>query len=140
MRSGDSATFLARVCGAALAGLAVWGDLGTPGQQSRLPRRPVSACTCPFSAFLMSLGHPRSHVVCAERRFAVFDGGEWGRVRGGCLRERPTAALLPSPTRLQAFNTFIDDVFAFIITMPTSHRLACFRDDVVFLVYLYQRW
>lgn len=41
---------------------------------------------------------------------------------------------------LQAFNTFIDDVFAFIITMPTSHRLACFRDDVVFLVYLYQRW
>uniref|UniRef100_A0A9J8A583 Lipid scramblase CLPTM1L n=1 Tax=Cyprinus carpio carpio TaxID=630221 RepID=A0A9J8A583_CYPCA len=40
----------------------------------------------------------------------------------------------------QAFNTFIDDVFAFIITMPTSHRLACFRDDVVFLVYLYQRW
>ncbi|KAM6973066.1 lipid scramblase CLPTM1L [Aplochiton taeniatus] len=40
----------------------------------------------------------------------------------------------------KAFNTFIDDVFAFIITMPTSHRLACFRDDIVFLVYLYQRW
>ncbi|KAK6490476.1 cleft lip and palate transmembrane protein 1-like protein [Huso huso] len=40
----------------------------------------------------------------------------------------------------KAFNTFIDDVFAFIITMPTSHRLACFRDDVVFLGYLYQRW
>ncbi|KAL0961938.1 hypothetical protein UPYG_G00333600 [Umbra pygmaea] len=40
----------------------------------------------------------------------------------------------------KAFNTFIDDVFAFIITMPTSHRLACFRDDVIFLVYLYQRW
>ncbi|OXB66341.1 hypothetical protein ASZ78_003732 [Callipepla squamata] len=39
----------------------------------------------------------------------------------------------------KAFNTFIDDIFAFIITMPTSHRLACFRDDVVFLVYLYQR-
>ncbi|XP_017900166.1 PREDICTED: cleft lip and palate transmembrane protein 1-like protein isoform X4 [Capra hircus] len=40
----------------------------------------------------------------------------------------------------KAFNTFIDDVFAFVITMPTSHRLACFRDDVVFLVYLCQRW
>uniref|UniRef100_A0AAY4CVV8 Lipid scramblase CLPTM1L n=1 Tax=Denticeps clupeoides TaxID=299321 RepID=A0AAY4CVV8_9TELE len=40
----------------------------------------------------------------------------------------------------KAFNTFIDDVFAFIITMPTSHRLACFRDDVVFIIYLYQRW
>lgn len=24
--------------------------------------------------------------------------------------------------------------------MPTAHRVACFRDDIVFLVYLYQRW
>ena len=24
--------------------------------------------------------------------------------------------------------------------MPWLHRLACLRDDVVFLVYLYQRW
>ncbi|XP_061197594.1 lipid scramblase CLPTM1L-like [Saccostrea echinata] len=40
----------------------------------------------------------------------------------------------------KAFNTFIDDIFAFIITMPTAHRLACFRDDVVFFFYLYQRW
>lgn len=39
-----------------------------------------------------------------------------------------------------AFNTFIDDIFAFIITMPTAHRLACFRDDIVFVIYLYQRW
>ncbi|WAR11978.1 CLP1L-like protein [Mya arenaria] len=39
----------------------------------------------------------------------------------------------------KAFNTFIDDIFAFIITMPTAHRLACFRDDLVFMVYLYQR-
>ncbi|XP_048510209.1 cleft lip and palate transmembrane protein 1-like protein isoform X2 [Athalia rosae] len=40
----------------------------------------------------------------------------------------------------KAFNTFIDDIFAFIISMPTAHRVACFRDDAVFLVYLYQRW
>jgi hypothetical protein len=40
----------------------------------------------------------------------------------------------------RALNTFIDDVFAFIITMPTMHRLSCFRDDVIFFVYLYQRW
>ena len=39
----------------------------------------------------------------------------------------------------KAFNTFIDDLFAFIITMPTAHRVACFRDDIVFLIYLYQR-
>lgn len=24
--------------------------------------------------------------------------------------------------------------------MPTAHRVACFRDDIVFVVYLYQRW
>ncbi|VDN33370.1 unnamed protein product [Cylicostephanus goldi] len=27
----------------------------------------------------------------------------------------------------KAFNTFIDDLFAFIIVMPTAHRVACFR-------------
>lgn len=26
------------------------------------------------------------------------------------------------------------------MAMPTSHRIACLRDDVVFLVYLYQRY
>ena len=40
----------------------------------------------------------------------------------------------------KVFNTVIDDVFAFAIAMPWSHRLACFRDDVVFLVFLYQMW
>jgi hypothetical protein len=39
----------------------------------------------------------------------------------------------------KTFNTFIDDVFAFAVTMPFIHRLACLRDDLVFFVYLYQR-
>ncbi|CAM8906567.1 unnamed protein product [Rhodiola kirilowii] len=37
-------------------------------------------------------------------------------------------------------NTIIDDLFAFVIKMPWLHRLSVFRDDVVFLIYLYQRW
>ena len=37
-------------------------------------------------------------------------------------------------------NTFIDDLFAFTIKMPTLHRLATLRDDVIFFVYLYQSW
>jgi len=40
----------------------------------------------------------------------------------------------------RAINTFIDDLFSFIIRMPTMHRISAFRDDVVFLIYLYQRW
>ena len=38
----------------------------------------------------------------------------------------------------KTLSTVIDDLFAFIIKMPILHRLACFRDDVVFLVFLYQ--
>jgi len=34
-------------------------------------------------------------------------------------------------------NMFIDDLFALIIRMPTMARISCFRDDVVFLVYLW---
>ncbi|VDC07280.1 unnamed protein product [Peniophora sp. CBMAI 1063] len=37
-------------------------------------------------------------------------------------------------------STVIDDLFAFIIKMPTLHRLAAFRDDLVLCVYLWQRW
>ena len=37
-------------------------------------------------------------------------------------------------------NTFIDDIFAFVIKMPTLYRIGCFRDDIIFLIYLYQRY
>ncbi|XP_077249682.1 uncharacterized protein LOC143889390 isoform X2 [Tasmannia lanceolata] len=37
-------------------------------------------------------------------------------------------------------NTIIDDLFAFVIKMPMLHRLSVFRDDLIFLIYLYQRW
>lgn len=41
----------------------------------------------------------------------------------------------------KAFNTFIDDLYAFMLTsIPTAHRVATFRDDIVFLIYLYQKW
>uniref|UniRef100_K1R4I6 Cleft lip and palate transmembrane protein 1-like protein n=1 Tax=Magallana gigas TaxID=29159 RepID=K1R4I6_MAGGI len=40
----------------------------------------------------------------------------------------------------KALNTFIDDIFAFVIKMPTLYRIGCFRDDVVFFIFLYQRW
>ena len=40
----------------------------------------------------------------------------------------------------KALNTFIDDLFAFIIKMPTLHRMSCFRDDIVFAVFMYQRY
>uniref|UniRef100_A0A8C9DV05 CLPTM1 regulator of GABA type A receptor forward trafficking n=1 Tax=Prolemur simus TaxID=1328070 RepID=A0A8C9DV05_PROSS len=40
----------------------------------------------------------------------------------------------------KALNTFIDDLFAFVIKMPVMYRIGCLRDDVVFFIYLYQRW
>ncbi|KAJ3232560.1 hypothetical protein HDU78_006990 [Chytriomyces hyalinus] len=40
----------------------------------------------------------------------------------------------------KALNTFIDDLFAFVIKMPWLHRIACLRDDLVFFIYLYQRY
>lgn len=40
----------------------------------------------------------------------------------------------------KALNTFIDDIFAFVIQMPTLYRIGCLRDDVIFFIYLYQKW
>ncbi|KAL4715500.1 hypothetical protein ACJJTC_009126 [Scirpophaga incertulas] len=42
------------------------------------------------------------------------------------------------PWRMMTYkflNTFIDDIFAFVIKMPTMYRL-----DIVFFIFLYQRW
>lgn len=39
----------------------------------------------------------------------------------------------------KSLNTFVDDLFAFVIKMPLMHRLACLRDDFVFFIFLYQR-
>lgn len=52
-----------------------------------------------------------------------------------------TVEHMPSKALFYRFlNTIIDDLFSFIITMPTLHRISCFRDDAIFLIYLYQRW
>lgn len=41
----------------------------------------------------------------------------------------------------KALNTFIDDIFAFVIRMPTLYRLGCFRDGKTFanlqIIYIY---
>jgi len=37
-------------------------------------------------------------------------------------------------------STFIDDLFAFVIRMPVMTRISCFRDDLVFAIFLWQRW
>jgi Cleft lip and palate transmembrane protein 1 (CLPTM1) len=52
-----------------------------------------------------------------------------------------SVAHMPSKTMTYKFlNTFIDDLFAFTIRMPTLHRLATLRDDVIFFIWLYQKW
>ena len=40
----------------------------------------------------------------------------------------------------QFLNTIVDDLFAFAVKMPTLQRISVFRDDVIFVIYLYQYW
>jgi len=52
-----------------------------------------------------------------------------------------SVAHMPAKAMMYKFlNTFIDDLFAFTIKMPLLHRLATLRDDVIFFIYLYQRY
>lgn len=52
-----------------------------------------------------------------------------------------SVAHMPGKAMMYKFlNTFIDDLFAFTIKMPFLHRLATLRDDVIFFIYIYQRW
>ena len=40
----------------------------------------------------------------------------------------------------QFLNTIIDDLFAFAVKMPTLQRISVFRDDLIFVIYLGQKW
>ena len=40
----------------------------------------------------------------------------------------------------QFLNTIVDDIFAFAVKMPTLQRISVFRDDVIFVIFLYQMW
>ncbi|RKP37769.1 cleft lip and palate transmembrane protein 1-domain-containing protein, partial [Dimargaris cristalligena] len=40
----------------------------------------------------------------------------------------------------RAINTFVDDLFALVIPMPGLTRVSAFRDDIIFVVLLYQWW
>ncbi|KAF8534186.1 cleft lip and palate transmembrane protein 1-domain-containing protein [Trichophaea hybrida] len=52
-----------------------------------------------------------------------------------------SVAHMPRKTMIyKLLNTFIDDLFAFTIKMPTLHRLATLRDDVIYFIALYQSW
>lgn len=53
---------------------------------------------------------------------------------------KSTAGMNSKTFVYKILGTFVDDLFAFAIRQPWLHRLACFRDDVVFMVFLYQRW
>ena len=35
-------------------------------------------------------------------------------------------------------NTIIDDLYAFAVKSPILYRIFCFRDDVIFVIYIYQ--
>jgi len=55
-------------------------------------------------------------------------------------RLRSVAALNWPALMYRTIGTFIDDLFAFVIRAPAMHRLSVFRDDAIFVLYIYQRW
>ena len=40
----------------------------------------------------------------------------------------------------QFLNTIIDDLFAFAVKMPVLQKISVFRDDIIFVVYIWQMW
>eukprot|EP00742_Colponemidia_sp_Colp-10_P018851 GILJ01021815.1.p1 GENE.GILJ01021815.1~~GILJ01021815.1.p1 ORF type:complete len:662 (+),score=105.79 GILJ01021815.1:259-1986(+) len=82
-----------------------------------------------------------SFLVTAQVRFIYFSGFIMMTPQIFINYKLKSVTAVPWRTFVYRFlNTIIDDLFAFIITMPTLHRLACFRDDVVFVILLVQRW
>jgi len=47
------------------------------------------------------------------------------------------------PWRMMCYkflNTIIDDVFSFVVKTTTAYKIYCLRDDLVFVIFLIQKW
>lgn len=82
-----------------------------------------------------------SFLVTTQVRFIYFSGFIMMTPQIFINYKLKSVTAVPWRTFVYRFlNTIVDDLFAFVITMPTLHRIACFRDDVVFVILLVQRW
>lgn len=88
-------------------------------------RRYIAPCDSSLTIIFMHLTSTR------KRRIAPLDSN----YKLKSVKHLPWRAMV-----YRSLNTFIDDLFAFVVKMPTLHRLACFRDDIIFFILLYQRW
>ena len=77
----------------------------------------------------MSMANIQSNVINPLRSFQLFIN----------YKLQSVAHLNWRTMTYKSLNTFVDDLFAFVIKMPIMHRLACFRDDIIFFIFLYQR-
>ncbi|ORC93225.1 cleft lip and palate transmembrane 1 family protein [Trypanosoma theileri] len=102
---------------------------------------PILFCYTVYSALFETHKGWYSFIISTQVRFIYFFGFAMMTPQIFINYKMKTVTQLPWRTFVyRALNTVIDDLFAFIIKMPWLHRLACFRDDVVFLILLYQRW
>lgn len=51
---------------------------------------------------------------------------------------KTVAGMSKSAFAYKFLNTFIDDLYTFVSKLPLMHKIACFRDDVVFVIWLVQ--
>lgn len=87
---------------------------------------------------LSSLG-PLAHVHCRSRAFVrkrLMSCPALNLTSPFYLSPSTSHSNIPSPASAPALTP----APAPCPQMPTMHRLACFRDDAIFLVYLYQKW
>ncbi|KEG11466.1 cleft lip and palate transmembrane 1 family protein [Trypanosoma grayi] len=102
---------------------------------------PILLCYTAYSAIFDTHKGWYSFIISTQVRFIYMFGFAMLTPQIFINYKMKTVTQLPWRTFVyRALNTVIDDLFAFIIKMPWLHRLACFRDDVVFLILLYQRW
>ncbi|KAH9599083.1 Cleft lip and palate transmembrane 1 [Trypanosoma melophagium] len=102
---------------------------------------PILFCYTVYSALFETHRGWYSFIIGTQVRFIYFFGFAMMTPQIFINYKMKSVTQLPWRTFVyRALNTVIDDLFAFIIKMPWLHRLACFRDDVVFLILLYQRW
>ncbi|EAX99485.1 cisplatin, putative [Trichomonas vaginalis G3] len=100
---------------------------------------PIIIGYCIYELFTQEFTNIKSYIIHSLAA-AIYSYGFLGMIPQLYVnyKLKTVAGMSKAAFIYKSLNTFIDDIYTFVEKMPLMMKIACFRDDIIFFVWLYQ--
>lgn len=100
---------------------------------------PIIFGICIYQAFTQEFKGVRSFIIHSLAAL-IYSYGFLGMIPQLYVnyKLKTVAGMSKTAFAYKFLNTFIDDLHTFVANMPLMMKIACFRDDIIFFIWLYQ--